>query len=355
MPTDLSGLAPRRVCLIKPSSLGDVVHALPVLSALRTRWPQAHLAWVVNRGLKGLLEGHPELDEVIVFDRAAARGTPRGVGVVATFLAGLRERRFDLVIDLQGLFRSGVMTRWSGAPTRVGLAEAREGAVLAYTHRVATAPGPPHMVDRLLRVAAEFGANTEAPRFTLPPNPHAHAWAADRLASVPRPRLLLNVGARWPTKRWSPEHFADLARRAQTAFGAGLVAVGAAEDRDLVDALGRGLASSPFLDLCGKTDLAQLAAVSAAGDVFLSNDTGPLHLAAAAGARVVAVFTCSDPAKTGPYDARARAARTCVWCAGSLVKTCSRMECMTELTPERVWPVLREQLRRSLEDRSSAA
>src|SRR5262249_24568819 len=121
---DLPDVNPERVCLIKPSSLGDIVHALPVLSSLRGRWPKAHIAWVVNRGLRGLLDGHPLLDEVIPFDRGRLGFGPRGLLTFARFLRDLRRRRFDLVIDLQGLLRSGIMTAGTGAPVRVGMAEA---------------------------------------------------------------------------------------------------------------------------------------------------------------------------------------------------------------------------------------
>ena len=124
----LRGLEPQRVCLIKPSSLGDVVHALPVLSSLRERWPHAHLAWVVNRGLRGLLDGHPDLDEVIPFDRSQVRWNIGGIASISRFLLDLRRRRFDLAIDLQGLLRSGLMALATGATVRVGLADAREGS-----------------------------------------------------------------------------------------------------------------------------------------------------------------------------------------------------------------------------------
>ncbi|HEY2157336.1 MAG TPA: glycosyltransferase family 9 protein, partial [Isosphaeraceae bacterium] len=164
------------------------------------------------------------------------------------------------------------------------------------------------------------------------------------LADIPRPLLMLNVGARWVTKRWPPGHFAKVARRAVVERGAGLAAVGAPEDRPLVDELFAALGPLPCLDLCGKTTLPGLAAVASLADCFLSNDTGPLHLAAAAGARVVGVYTCTDPARTGPYGPRAVAVRSCVWCAPSFVKRCDRLECMDELTPDRVWPAVDRQL-----------
>jgi heptosyltransferase-1 len=164
------------------------------------------------------------------------------------------------------------------------------------------------------------------------------------LQAVPGPRLAINVGARWLTKRWPPGHFAAVARRAALERGAGLVLVGSPEDRPLVDELKAGLGPIPSLDLCGRTTLPKLAAVASKVDVFLSNDTGPLHLASATGTKVLGVYTCTSPSRTGPYGPNARSIASCVWCAPSYVKTCPRLECMTELRPEKVWRALVAQL-----------
>lgn len=351
---DLAALEPRRVVLIKPSALGDVANATPVLAALRGRWPSSRFAWVINAGLAGLVEGLPGLDEVIRFDRARLRPTPRGAWAFGRFLAGLRGHRFDLAIDLQGLLRSGLMTRATGAPVRVGLSDAREGATLAYTHRVAMPSGPSHAVDRLMRVARAFGVEPGPPRFLAAMSEADRRWARDVLADVPRPRLILNVGARWETKRWPPDHFAEVARRAVARFGAGLVAVGAPEDRPLVEALRASLTPIPILNLCAGTTLPRLAALASASDLVLSNDTGPLHLAVAAGARTVGVYTCTDPRQNGPYGPRASAVSTHVACAASYLQCCGRLTCMAELTPDRVWPAVALQLTDALAADSAA-
>lgn len=343
---DPRDVRPERVCLIKPSSLGDVVHALPVLAALRDLWPDARFGWVINRGLLGLVESHPLIDEVIPFDRAAARLRPAGLRVASRFLLDLRARRFDLAIDLQGLLRSGIMAGATGAPVRVGLESAREGARWFYTHRVAEPVESRHAVDRLLAIAAAFGADISNPRFVLALAESHRDWARSVLAEVSRPCLVLNVGARWTTKRWPPEHFANVARRAATQLGAGLVAVGATEDRPLIDALVNAVAPLPVRDLGGRTTLPQLAALAEAADLFLSNDTGPLHLAAATGTSCVGVYTCTRPEWTGPYGPNAVAVRSGIWCAGSCVKVCDRLECMSELTPDRVWRAVSEALGR---------
>jgi heptosyltransferase I len=341
---DLRALRPKRVCVIKPSALGDIVNALPVLSALRAHWPRAHIAWVVSCGLRGLLDGNPELDQVIPFDRKGPWLGAAGAMHAWRFFGGLWRLRFDVAIDLQGLFRSGLMAASTGAPIRVGRAETREGAQRFYTHRVPPPSPRAHAVDRLLSIARAFGAEVDSPRFVLPITDDARRWARNALRAVPAPRVVINLGAKWPTKRWPPSHYAEIARRCVAAFGAGLIAVGATEDRPLVESFREHVGGVRFLDLCEQTTLPQLAALMAEADLVVSNDTGPLHLAAAAGARVVGVYTCTDPDMNGPYGLKSLAVRTGIWCGASYLSRCERLECMVELTPERVWPVVKQQL-----------
>jgi heptosyltransferase I len=291
-----------------------------------------------------LLDGNPDLDEVIPFDRSRMKLSPSGLSSISRFLLDLRRRRFDLTVDLQGLLRSGVMAWATGAPIRVGLADCREGSRHFATHLIPSTGSETHAVDRLLRVTESFGADISQPRFGVAIGPEDREWARAALESVARPSLAINVGARWLTKRWPPRQFAKVARRAVQERGAGLVLVGAPEDRQLVDDLKDALGPIFALDLCGKTSLPQLAAVASEVNVFLSNDTGPLHLAAATGTKVVGVYTCTSPARTGPYGSNAVSVKSCVWCAPSFVKTCPRLECMLELTPERVWQAVAAQL-----------
>ena len=193
------------------------------------------------------------------------------------------------------------MTAATRAKVRVGMADAREGARWFYTHRVPASRLQLHAVDRVLRVVAALGLERFEPVFHISPGEQDRLWARETLASVPWPRLILNLGARWLTKRWPPEHFAEIARRAATEFGAGLVCVGARVDTPLAEALRVAIGPLPLLDLSGKTTLLQLAALARESQLFVSNDTGPLHLAAAAGAFVVGIYTCTNPRLTGPY------------------------------------------------------
>jgi lipopolysaccharide heptosyltransferase I len=335
----------RCIALIKPSALGDIVHSLPVLAALRRRYPEAHLAWVVNRAYEPLLAGHPDLDATVAFDRnALRRGLVDSVLSGLRFLSRLRRERFDLVIDLQGLLRTAVMALASGAARRVGLASAREGAVWAYTDVVSDA-GAAHAVDRYWAVAEALGVTAKDIRFHLAVRPEATQWALAQLAGAPRPWLTVGVGARWATKRWPTEHFAALVQLAQWHYGGTAVFVGGPDEAALAHDTARQL-RDPVRNLVGRTSLPQLAAVLQLADLMIANDTGPLHLAVALGRPVVAPFTCTQARLTGPYGQLGNAVETAVECAGSLRKTCGHMRCMGELTPARLWPVVEEVLSR---------
>jgi heptosyltransferase I len=336
----------QRIALLKPSALGDIIHSLPVLTALRRRYPRASITWVVNQTYEPLLRGHRDLDDILPFDRRASHGGWRAAARSwLRFLHELRRRRFDLVIDLQGLFRTAVITAATGAPRRVGLSTAREGATWTYTDVVAVPDfNALHAVDRLWLVAEAFGVGDEPRQFHLPIPYMARRWAEATTQGYPRPWLMLGPGARWLTKRWPAEHFASLARRSWEAFGGSVFLVGGNEEREAAAAIQARL-HAPCRDLTGRTTLPRLAALLARADVMLANDTGPLHLAAALGRPVIAPYTCTRVRLNGPYGAAHAAIETTVACKGSYVKRCSRLACMTELTPERLWPALAEVLR----------
>ena len=344
--SELSAYNAERIALLKPSALGDIIHALPVLTALRRRYPHTHITWVVNQVYAPLLCGHRDLDDVLPFDRRAShRGWRAAVRSWLTFLSELRRRRFDLVIDLQGLSRTALMMAATGAKRRVGLSTAREGATWTYTDVVPVADfNAIHAVDRCWRIAEAFGVGDVPKEFHIPIPDDARRWAEATTNGYPRPWLMLGPGARWMTKRWPPQHFAALARRAWDIFGGTVFFVGGDEETPAALAVRRRL-SGPSLDLTGRTTLPRLAALLERADAMLANDTGPLHLAAALGRPIVAPYTCTRVRLNGPYPLQAGAIETTVPCRGSYIKRCRRLACMAELTPERLWPSLAEVLR----------
>jgi lipopolysaccharide heptosyltransferase II len=343
MKPDLDRIEAQRIALIKPSALGDIVHALPVLGALRQRFPTARIVWVVYRTYAELLEGHPDLDGILAFDRGRPGWGVAAAAALADAIRRLRQERCDLVVDLQGLFRSGLLTWCSGARRRVGLFSAREGAQWTYTDVLSDPQGRTleslHAVERYWLVADALGVGHLPKRFWLPLAEEDRSWCRQRLAPFPRPWLAVHLGTRWPTKRWPVEHFAELCQRAVGEAGGSVVLIGSGADAGLAAEF-RSRFAGALLDLTGQTTLRQLSAVVHEADIVVSNDSGPLHLAAAWRRPVVAPFTCSSVVRSGPYGQKAHAVATQVWCAASYRKRCARLECMAELTPDRLWPVL---------------
>jgi heptosyltransferase I len=335
----------RRIALLKPSALGDIVHALPVLTALRVRFPAAHITWVVNSAYEPLIKNHPDLHDTLPFDRGAfKKGLWKSARYAVSFGREMRRRQFDLVIDLQGLLRTGLMCLASGAAVRVGFANAREGSRHAYTHKIHVPDAERiHAVDRYWRVVEALGAGDVPKRFHVPLDAGEVEAVRDELAGLPRPWIAVAVGAKWVTKRWPAGHFAALLQRAQAQSGGTCLFVGTGDDTATSQDVIRDLGGAAR-DFTGRTSLPRLAALLSLSDVMVANDTGPLHLAAALGRPCIAPYTCTRVAKHGPYTSMAGGVETSVACGGSYRKTCGSMVCMPELTPDRLWPRLAEVL-----------
>ncbi len=346
-PTIPPGAPPRarRILIIKPSSLGDVIHALPVLAALRSARPDAHIAWLVSNSFAPLLEGHPLLDEVIRFDRARYGRMTRSLAAMRDFwrfVAGLRRGKFDLVVDLQGLIRSGLLGVFSGAPHRLGFADAREGAWLFYSRRGRPEPDAEHAVDRNLHLLRAIGIRTTQARFPLGLRADERRDAARLLAQAAgeavRSFTAVVPGTRWDSKRWPAEALGRLVSRMHAAGLGPCVLLGAPADRDFAAEV-RAASEAPVVDLVGRTNLRQLAALIDASDRVVCHDSGPMHIAAALGKPTVAVFGPTNPARTGPYSPAAVVVRREMSCAPCYRRNCPLVhhDCMNRLEVDRVF------------------
>jgi lipopolysaccharide heptosyltransferase I len=330
----------RRILIIKPSSLGDIVHALPTLSKFRDRWPNAQIGWVVKRQWAELLERVKGLDRIWRLDP--------GLGGWVSLVRRLRAEQFDLVIDLQGLFRSALMTRLTGCATRVGLANGREGSPWFYTIRVPVPTPNMHAVDRYLLVAAALGAKQGPPEFRLRGSVGDRRRVSEVLAEqglkAEQSWIAMNVSARWTTKRWPAQYFAAVADRLQ-ADGLGPVAIiGAPDDRPAARAV-IAQAQRSIIDLTGTMSVGLLPALLSSTSVLLTNDSGPLHVAVAMGTPVVALFGPTDPTRTGPYGLSHGSLTSGVPCRPCFNRVCrnpTQLECLYAITPERVADMIRE-------------
>lgn len=321
---------PQRLLLIKPSALGDIVHALPVLALLRERFPGTRIDWLVNPAFAGMLEGHPHLDEVVHFERkrlARAWRERDGLRGLWQLARSLHDRRYDLVIDLQGLLRSGWLAWQTGAATRVGFASAREFAPLCYTHRVAARAGERHAIERYLDVAAALGCNREPVRFEFGVT-DADRAAVDRLLDRGRPYAVLLPGTNWPTKRWPAERFARLVEPLRDRFGLLSVLAGGADAAALAPAF------SDVVDVTNRTTLRQLVALLERAALVVSNDSGPMHIAAALGVPMVALFGPTNPRRTGPYRRLDAVVRLDLECSPCFSRRCCHRSCLRGLSTE---------------------
>jgi lipopolysaccharide heptosyltransferase II len=281
-------------------------------------------------------------------------------------LRELRRGRFDLVFDLQGLARTGMMTWATRAPLRVGLQTAREGAARA-CHLTLPHTGPDIPAHaRYWRVAECLGVDASDRQCVVPIGDDDQRWADEAIQDYrrsARPVIALHPGAKWVTKRWPPDRFAAVAARAAREFGAATVLVGSPGERPLSERVAAMLThlmpSAAVLDLTGRTTLKQLAAVLQSADLALTNDSGPMHLAAALGTPVVAVFTCTSPRRSGPPGSEHALISTNVFCAASYKKRCphrglKHMACLDEIGVDRVWQALRAAVERVLPSPAAA-
>lgn len=340
---------PRRILLIKPSSLGDIVHALPMLAALRRRWPDAHIAWLVGASFAPLLDGHPLIDEVIRFDRkryGQMWWNPAASIAFWRFVASIRRRRFDLVIDLQGLIRSGLLSWFSGARRRVGFAHAREAAWLFYTQRVSCPPDSPHAVDRNLCVARQLGLPIDPIEFPLALTDaeleRARALLAETQTDSSESITAILPGARWASKQWPARRFAEVVDTLQ-ANGTRCLLLGAPDDEPLGEIIMRECRDAP-VNLIGRTSLRELVALLALADRVVCCDSGPMHIAAALDRPLTAIFGPTDPNRTGPYGSRSAVVRRDLQCSPCLRRVCPLRHhaCMAELDAETVLASVRE-------------
>lgn len=331
-----------RILIIKPSSLGDVIHALPVLHGLRERYPKAAISWLIGKPFAPLIERHPELDDVILFDRARYSRFGRSIRATTAFVdfaRVLRRRDFDLVIDLQGLFRSGLLAFVTGAAVRIGFASARELAWAFYNHRLRTPDPNLHAADKNYLVSRVLGFDAVAMRFDLAVTEDERTRAKEILstAGLGSTDRFVSVwpGARWETKRWAAQRFAETIGRLHREHDLRAVLMGDPNERELCTRIAAESGVSPIV-LAGATGIREAVAVTERSAVVVAHDSAPVHIAAALGRPLVAVCGPTNPARTGPYAARdsvIQADLPCVPCYLKRLACCPYdHQCMKDVT-----------------------
>jgi ADP-heptose:LPS heptosyltransferase len=354
--------APERILIVRLSAMGDVLQALPALAALRAARPGAEIGWVVERRFAGLLEGHPSIDRLFVFERRKGAGLTANAGALHRLRAELRDWGPDVAVDAQGNLRGGVVTRISGAPRRIALPapEAREGSHHLATERVSPASDRrEHRAERALRLLrpllGDLAPTREAGTETaplLPPVPdEARAAVAAGLAEMDladRPFALFVAGTSdfGAFKRWPAEHFGTLATRLREERGLPvLVSWGPGQEslaRTVADASGGAARPAP-----ATRSLAELRALLEASVVVIGADSGPVVLAGVAGLPTVALFGPKDPAVYAPPGDSTSLVWKGAYCSPCTLRRCDDPICMTQMTPDDAWPAVKAALARA--------
>ena len=338
---------PRTILVVKLSALGDVAHALPVVGYLGTAAPGAMVDWAVDRRFADLLEGNPGLRRVVPLDLKAWKG--KGTTAVARREAGdavreLRNGRYDVAFDIQGNAKSGIVTRLSGAPLRYGFDRrgVREAPNLLFTNRkVALQPEDRHISQKYLRVvAAPFGGRFDLAALAtdIKTGPEQERFAARiirDLAPGLAPVVVVHPGTTWVTKRMNPSFWVGAIRALRKAvprLGV-LLSWGSGEERDEAVRIREGAGEGT--ELAPRLTLKELAGLLRRCGYLMAPDTGPLHVAAAVGARTVSVFRATDGGRNAPYGPNHRYLQAPLPCTACLRKRCRRdAECRESIRPE---------------------
>jgi heptosyltransferase-1 len=304
-------VAPTSILIVRMSAFGDIICALPTLRALRRSFPTARIGWIVDERFQELLRHEPAVDDLIVVPLArwakslrSAANWPQVRREIRALRERLRDPGFEVSLDLQGILKSGFITRLAACPRNLQMAgdHLRNKQWLCRGERIVE--NSLHAVDRMLPLAAALGADISHPRFDFTIPVAARQWAEEVFAAhdfgTDGPVVALVPGAFAPHRIWPAERFAAAAAKLHQALGARVVVLGGPKEVDLAEGIVRA-SGVPALCTAGKTGFLELAAVLERCDVAISGDTGPMHLAVAVGKPVVALFGPANPERTGPY------------------------------------------------------
>jgi heptosyltransferase I len=285
-----------RVCVVMMSAVGDAVHVLPVLNALKHRAPHTHLTWVLQPGPATLVRGHTAVDDIILFERA------KGWRAFTDVRRELATRSFDLVLDFQVYFKAGIVTAFTRAPVKLGFdrKRARDLNWLFTTHRIPPHE-PQHVQDQYLEFLTAIGVSHGGVQWDLGPWPHERRWQRDFFSRLDRPAAAIVVATSKPQKDWLPERWAEVADILFHDFSLEPVLVGGRTERELsAERVIVERATHRPLSALG-SGLRNLVGILDGSALVLAPDTGPLHISVALDRPVVSLMGYTNPKRTGPY------------------------------------------------------
>lgn len=299
---------PESILIIRPSALGDVCRSVSVLASLRAAFPEARLGWLVQSEFASAVSAHPALDEVVAFPRNQLRGawrSPSRLTKSLAWLGSLKRGKWSCAIDCQGLFRSALFARATGATQRVGFSDCREGGWVFLNQRVETTA--PHAVDRMMALLDPLGVERVFDMRLYTPTDAAEWWAG--AAQRPKTRYaVLAPKTRWPGKEWPEDRWLEFARGLAERGVDSILFAGSKSEQPAIDKMVASLRSQPgalknINSLAGRTSIAQLLAIVEQAQLVVGSDSAILHIAVGFDRPLVGLFGPTDPAEVGPYGA----------------------------------------------------
>jgi len=340
------------ILIVKLSAIGDVIHTLPALNAVRKYYPDATITWLVEEDAAPLVIGHKALDRVIVSKRKRWLKALRSLSLLSTikevcgFVKVLRDTRYDMILDFQALLKSGILIALARGRRKIGFGKGLEHMEHSYVflnERIPAVDMEIHALSRGMMLLNAVGIPTSEVEYKLPVSNHDRKTIDEimkqhRINGV-KPLIAINPVAKWETKLWPKERFARLSDTIINEYDANIIFTGGPEDRPVIQdimSVMKGLA----LNLAGHTTLKTLAALYEKTALVVSTDTGPMHLAAAMGTPVVAIFGPTAPWRTGPYGSGHKVVRINSECSPCFKRRCETIDCMHQISVDQVFDAI---------------
>lgn len=337
------------ILIVKLSAIGDVIHTLPALNAVRNYYPNANITWLVEEDAAPLVQGHKALDRVLVSKRKRwlkALQSPSFLNVlkeVYGFIKNLRDTHYDMIIDFQALLKSGILIALARGQRKIGYGKGLEHMEHSYiflNDRIPAVDMEIHALSRGMMLLNAVGIPTNEIEYNLPVSHYDRKKINEVLRSHGinefEPFIAVNPMAKWESKLWPVDRFIQLSDIIIDRYGITVVFTGSSGDRLLIDRIISDM-NHRAVNLSGKTTLMELAALYEKAALVISTDTGPMHLAAAVGTPVVALFGPTAPWRTGPYGSGHQVIRPESECAPCFKRHCQTCDCMAQISVDRVF------------------
>lgn len=335
-----------KILIVRLSAIGDTIHSIPVACAIKDSFPSSCIGWIVEDRSKDLLINNPCVDKVFVMPKSKWKKqglSLKTIREIIDFVRKIRKEKFDVALDLQELFKSSLLMFLSGAKRRIGHDKTREFAYLFANEKLPyhdTFDPEKPIIERYMEFVGALGADVNKIRFYLPPSSKETVEKLDELLTgvdKSKPIVVLNPSTIWPTKHWIEEYWAEVADKLSDR--ANIIFSGAESDKELINRIIARTEKKDCISLAGKTSIIELVELFRRSKIVVAPDTGPAHIAAAAGCQVITVFGSTSYKRSAPFGCEDNAISMGIKCQPCFNRKCARkgeenMECMKKITPD---------------------